>query len=80
MLEYVRRLVALGYLDEAAIDIVQSNQDPPQVGIGLRSVADAQKKTNSDLYQPQLVGQRIASTTNTGPETVESGFGRSEQA
>ena len=43
MLEYVRRLVALGYLDEAAIDIVQSNQDPPQVGIGLRSVADAQQ-------------------------------------
>ncbi|KAF5852151.1 hypothetical protein GGP41_000884 [Bipolaris sorokiniana] len=39
MLEYVRHLVTLGYLDEAAIDIVQSNQDPPQVGIRLRPTA-----------------------------------------
>ncbi|KAH7555252.1 hypothetical protein J3E72DRAFT_376639 [Bipolaris maydis] len=43
MLEYVRHLVAIGYLDEAAINIVQSKQDPPQVGVGLRSIADAQQ-------------------------------------
>ncbi|KAF1979163.1 hypothetical protein BU23DRAFT_642302, partial [Bimuria novae-zelandiae CBS 107.79] len=35
-MDYVRRFVALRYLNEAAVAIVQSRRDPPNVGIGLR--------------------------------------------
>jgi hypothetical protein len=40
-LDFVRRLVAVGYLDESAIEIVQSRRDAPDVGIGLRPVRRA---------------------------------------
>ncbi|PGH26515.1 hypothetical protein AJ80_01829 [Polytolypa hystricis UAMH7299] len=35
-MEYVRRLVDLGYIDASAIAIVQSKRDPPNHGIGLQ--------------------------------------------
>jgi len=38
-MDYARRLVALGYLDEAAVAIVQSRRDPPDFGISLRPAA-----------------------------------------
>ncbi|QKX58274.1 uncharacterized protein TRUGW13939_05396 [Talaromyces rugulosus] len=37
-MEYVRRLVDLGYIDASAIQIVQSKRDPPTHGIGLQPV------------------------------------------
>lgn len=37
-MEYVRHLVALGYIDASAIDIVHSKRDPPRHGIGLRHI------------------------------------------
>ncbi|KAL4895066.1 hypothetical protein BDV59DRAFT_174388 [Aspergillus ambiguus] len=37
-LEYVRHLVAKGYIGNEAIQIVQSKRDPPDFGIGLRPV------------------------------------------
>jgi hypothetical protein len=39
---YVRRLVAVKYIDEAAIVIVQSRRDAPDFGIGLRPAAARQ--------------------------------------
>jgi hypothetical protein len=38
-MEYVRHLVAKGYIGAQAIQIVQSHRDPPNFGIGLRPVA-----------------------------------------
>ncbi|KAF1359465.1 hypothetical protein EJ07DRAFT_166039 [Lizonia empirigonia] len=38
-MDYVRRLVTVGYIDEAAIATVQSRRDAPNVGIGLRPAA-----------------------------------------
>lgn len=37
-MEYVRSLVAKGYIGAEAIEIVQSHRDPPTFGIGLRPV------------------------------------------
>lgn len=37
-MEYVRSLVAKGYIGAEAIDIVQAQRDPPSHGIGLRAV------------------------------------------
>ena len=37
-MEYVRYLVAKGYIGAGAIDIVQAQRDPPSHGIGLRAV------------------------------------------
>ncbi|KAI1905855.1 hypothetical protein LOZ12_005065 [Ophidiomyces ophidiicola] len=34
-MDYVRRLVSLGYIDQSAIQIVQSERDPPTHGVGL---------------------------------------------
>lgn len=39
-MEYVRRLVEVGYLEEAAIAILESKQEGPEAGIRLRPVAD----------------------------------------
>ncbi|KAF2727483.1 hypothetical protein EJ04DRAFT_594905, partial [Polyplosphaeria fusca] len=54
-MDYVRRLVALSYLDEAVVAIVQSRRDPPNVGIGLRPAAarPQQAQTTPQLGQPQ---------------------------
>jgi hypothetical protein len=41
-MDYIRRLVAVGYIDEAAITIVQSKRDAPDFGIGLRPAAARQ--------------------------------------
>jgi Fe2+ transport system protein FeoA len=41
-MDYVRRLVQLGYIDESAIEIVQSKRDPPSHGIGLVGVGAGQ--------------------------------------
>ncbi|GIK07578.1 hypothetical protein Aspvir_003244 [Aspergillus viridinutans] len=38
-MEYVRHLVAKGYIGTQAVEIVQSKRDPPTHGIGLRPVA-----------------------------------------
>ncbi|KAF4186857.1 hypothetical protein CNMCM7927_005097 [Aspergillus lentulus] len=38
-MEYVRHLVAEGYIGPDAVEIVQSKRDPPTHGIGLRRVA-----------------------------------------
>jgi hypothetical protein len=38
-MDFVRRLVEVRYLNESAIQIVQSRRDAPHVGIALRSVA-----------------------------------------
>lgn len=38
-MDYVRRLVAVDYLNESAIAVVQSKRDPPNFGIGLRPAA-----------------------------------------
>lgn len=37
-MEYIRKLVAKGYIGEEAIQIVQSKRDPPTHGVGLRPV------------------------------------------
>ena len=37
-MDYVRRLVQLGYIDASAIQIVQSSRDPPTHGIGMQPV------------------------------------------
>lgn len=37
-MEYVRYLVEKGYIGAEAVDIVQSQRDPPTHGIGLRAV------------------------------------------
>ncbi|RJE22376.1 hypothetical protein PHISCL_05279 [Aspergillus sclerotialis] len=37
-MEYVRRLVQLGYIDASAVQVVQSLRDPPTHGIGLQPV------------------------------------------
>ncbi|KAJ8109793.1 hypothetical protein OPT61_g7201 [Boeremia exigua] len=54
-MDYVRRLVALRYLDEAAIAIVHSKRDAPNVGIGLRPAAaraqEAQATSQQNLQQ-----------------------------
>ncbi|KNG80395.1 hypothetical protein ANOM_011126 [Aspergillus nomiae NRRL 13137] len=39
IMEYVRLLVDKGYIDAEAIDVANSNRDPPTHGIGLRPVA-----------------------------------------
>jgi hypothetical protein len=38
-MEYVRHLVAKGYIGPEAVEIVQSKRDPFTHGIGLRRVA-----------------------------------------
>ncbi|KAJ0415297.1 hypothetical protein BJY00DRAFT_317938 [Aspergillus carlsbadensis] len=35
-MDYIRHLVAKGYIDAQAIEIVQSKRDPPEFGIALR--------------------------------------------
>jgi len=37
-MDYVRRLVDLKLIEEAAIDVVQSKRDPPGFGIGLQPI------------------------------------------
>jgi hypothetical protein len=37
-MEYIRHLVAKGFIDAHAIEIVQSKRDPPDFGIDLRPV------------------------------------------
>jgi hypothetical protein len=37
-MEFVRQLVALGYIDANAVDIVHSKRDHPSHGIGLRYI------------------------------------------
>ncbi|KAI4940331.1 hypothetical protein J4E86_010965 [Alternaria arbusti] len=43
-MDYVRRLVQKGYLQESAIETVQARRDPPNVGIGLRPAAERQQQ------------------------------------
>jgi hypothetical protein len=40
-MDFVRRLVQMGYIGEGAIDVVQSKRDPPSHGIGLQPVGQA---------------------------------------
>lgn len=35
-MDFVRRLVQVNYLNEAAIEIVQAQRDPPNHGVGLQ--------------------------------------------
>lgn len=37
-MEYIHHLVAKGYIEAQAIQIVQSKRDPPTFGIGLRPI------------------------------------------
>lgn len=37
-MEYIRKIVAKGYIGEEAVQNVQSKQDPPTHGVGLRPV------------------------------------------
>jgi hypothetical protein len=41
-MDYIRRLVAVGYIDRAAIVIVHSKRDAPDFGIALRPAAARQ--------------------------------------
>ncbi|ORY04130.1 hypothetical protein BCR34DRAFT_572953 [Clohesyomyces aquaticus] len=41
-IEFVRKLVEVGYLDSEAVELVQSKRDPPSFGIGLRPVPGGQ--------------------------------------
>lgn len=41
-MEYVRRLVHLGYIGADAIGIVQSKRDPPTHGVGLQPIGRGQ--------------------------------------
>lgn len=52
-MDYVRRLVAVHYLNEAAIAIVQSKRDPPNVGIGLRPAAARPQQPRATPQQSQ---------------------------
>jgi hypothetical protein len=42
--DYVRRLADLGYIEEGAIDIVESRRDPPSHDIGLQGAGRGQEK------------------------------------
>ncbi|KAI9763037.1 MAG: hypothetical protein M4579_000101 [Chaenotheca gracillima] len=37
-IDFVRRLVQLGYISPEAIDVVQIQRDPPSFGVGLRPI------------------------------------------
>ncbi|KAF1847164.1 uncharacterized protein K460DRAFT_413961 [Cucurbitaria berberidis CBS 394.84] len=52
-MDYVRRLVAVGYLDEAAVAIVQSKRDAPDFGIGLRPTATRPQQAQATPQQSQ---------------------------
>ncbi|CAO2651184.1 Nn.00g094810.m01.CDS01 [Neocucurbitaria sp. VM-36] len=57
-MDYVRRLVAVRYLDEAAVAIVQSKRDAPNVGIGLRSAAAPPQQAQATPQQGQQQTQQ----------------------
>jgi hypothetical protein len=52
-MDYVRPLVALRYLDEAAVAIVRSRRDAPNVGIGLRPAAARPQQAQAAPQQGQ---------------------------
>jgi hypothetical protein len=43
-MDYIRRMVAVGYLEDAAVAIVQLKRDAPNFGIGLRPSAARQSR------------------------------------
>lgn len=67
-MDYVRRLVAVRYLNEAAVDIVQARRDDPSVGIGLRPAA----------ARPQQV-QAVAQQTQVAPQQAQAAFQQGQQ-
>ena len=82
-MDYVRRLVALRYLDEAAVAIVHSRRDAPNVGIGLRPAAARPQQAQAAPQQGQQqaaaaapVGCGMLSTDNTDVGMVRNGCGR----
>jgi hypothetical protein len=68
-MDYVRRLVAVRYLNEAAIAIV-----PPDVGIGLRSVAARPQPAQPPAQAtPQQSQQQATAATSAWTWDVERG-------
>ena len=47
-IEFVNRLVQLGYIEQNAVNIVQSHRDPPNHGIGLRPVGQVRGSAAPD--------------------------------
>jgi len=67
-MDYVRRLVAVCYLDEAAIDIVQARRDPPNVGIGLRPAAARPQQVHAVAQQTQVATQQAQAAFQQGQQ------------
>ena len=55
-MDYVRHLVALGYLENSAIGIVQSRRDAPTLGIGLRPLVNCSSQTLPQEPQQPTAG------------------------
>lgn len=67
-MDYVRRLVAVRYLDEAAVDIVQARRDHPSVGIGLRPAAARPQQVQAVAQQTQVALQQTQAAFQQGQQ------------
>jgi hypothetical protein len=67
-MDYVRRLVAVHYLDEAAVAIIQSRRDTLNVGIGLRAAAARPQQTQATPQQGKQQAAAAAPVWVSGAE------------
>ena len=55
-MDFVRRLVQVNYLNEAAIEIVQAQRDPPSHGIGLQPAGRGQGQAGQAQAGQEVAG------------------------
>jgi len=54
-MDFVRRLVQINYIGEAAVNIVQSKRDPPNHGVRLQPAGQAQAQADPGPAQQAAV-------------------------